>query len=273
MELDPLSRTALIPFWARAQDAVSARPVLGDTAAAQLAARVRQRFGEQVVDRSTRVGCCLRNLLVDRWIADLVDADTVIVEIGVGLNTRADRLPVAARQYVEVDGAQIIELRDDLLPARGVVRLASDGMDVKRWAHALDATRPDRVIITLEGVLAYQPADVVTRFFADAAYAFPGAYLVFDRLSASAAARANRPSARVDGRPAYRWSHGKRDGETGIGSVRVVRAQSFMDLPRSLRRHLPLQDRMMHALPPRRSAFKLLLCQLEPGEGGVLQSW
>jgi O-methyltransferase involved in polyketide biosynthesis len=273
MELDPLSRTALIPFWARAQDAVSPRPLLGDTVAAQLAPRVRERFGVAAVDSSTRVGCCLRNLMVDKWVAELVDAATTIVEIGVGLNTRVHRLPAAGGQYIEIDREQIIELRNELLPANGAIRVAGNGMDVNCWAGALDMARTSRVIITLEGVLAYQAPDAVTRFFTDAMKAFPGAYVVFDRLSPSAAARANRPNVRADGQPEYRWPRTDGDERQSVGLLRILRAKGFMDLPRDLRRHLPARDRLLHVLPPHRSSYKLVLCQLASTTEEARQKW
>lgn len=267
MELDPLSRTALTPFWARAQDARSQRPVLGDDTAAALAPQVREWFGEIPLDRSTRVGCCLRNVITDGWLAELEDADTAIVEIGVGLNTRVHRLPLAARTYVEVDCDQITSLRRDLVPAAGAMRVAGDGMDITCWADAIDSRSVGRLIVTLEGVLAYQPPAAVERFFTEAADRFPGAFVVFDRLSPSAAARANRPEARADGRPEYRWQQGKQGSRKLDPLVRVIRAQGFLDVPRGLRMHLPIRDRVVHALPPRRAGYQLVLCQLMPTSG------
>lgn len=96
---------------------------------------------------------------------------------------------------------QIIKLRNGLVPAQGAVRVAGDGLDIARWADALDGTRAERVVITLEGVLAYQSAESVAGFFADAVKAFPGAYVLFDRLSPSAVARANHPGMRAGGVP------------------------------------------------------------------------
>jgi O-methyltransferase len=264
MDLDPLSRTALVPFWARAHDALSARPVLDDGSAAALAPRVRELFGEVAVDRSTRVGCCLRNLIVDRWLTDLVDVRTAIVEIGVGLNTRVHRLPSTASQYIEIDHEQVMAVRNDLVPGQGSIRVAGDGMDITRWTDALDSARTERVVITLEGVLVYQQSEAVARFFVDAARAFPGAYVLFDRLSPSAVTRANRPEARDGGRPEFLWPPSVGSSGSGEEPFQIVQALSFMALPRALRRHLPACDRISHALPPRRDAYKLLLCQLAP---------
>src|SRR5207237_1273555 len=86
LQLDTLSRTALIPFWSRADDHSQDDPVLRDAAAAALAPRVAQRFGRVEVPAATRVGCCLRNLTMDSWLAELTrhHAVSVVVDIGVG---------------------------------------------------------------------------------------------------------------------------------------------------------------------------------------------
>src|SRR5881392_3600599 len=108
MTLDSLSRTALVPFWARVQDASSGTPILADRAASALADLAEARFGRVEVDRATQVGCCLRNRAVDNWVSALVsgssaDVPVTIVDLGVGLDTRLARLPNLAGQYIEVD--------------------------------------------------------------------------------------------------------------------------------------------------------------------------
>jgi O-methyltransferase involved in polyketide biosynthesis len=262
MELDQLGRTALVPFWARANDAVSPRPILGDASAAALAPRVLDLFGETPVDRSTQAGCCLRNLISDGWLTELADATTTIVEIGVGLNTRVHRLASPAHRYAEVDQEAIMRARDELVPAGGALRVLGDGMDVKYWVRELGLERGSRVVITLEGVLAYQAPEAVERFFDDAAFMLPGAYVVFDRLSPAAVDRANHARAQAGGRPAYRWPPQVEAHRPGGEALKILRARSFMDLPYRLRRHIPLRERAAHMLPPRRNAYQLLLGRL-----------
>src|SRR2546423_9398285 len=183
--LDPLSRTALIPFWSRADDYTDSDPVLGDAAAAALAPRVSQRFGKVDVPAATRIGCCLRNLTMDRWIGDLMQQHKVsaVVDIGVGLDTRVGRMPAIADTYVEVDSQPIIGLREEWLPGTGAVRIVGDGMRVGEWISSVAKSRPESVSVVLEGVLAYQERGKVAGFFRDLADALPGAYVLFDSVS------------------------------------------------------------------------------------------
>lgn len=266
-DLDSLSRTALIPFWARAQDGLLPTPILGDNAAVSIAPLVKHRFGELVVGESTRVGCCLRNRLFDEWILDLAkESDrctTMVIDLGVGLDTRLRRQPLLAANYVEVDSEPIIQLRDDWLPNTGAVRISGDGMAVDTWIHTVDRTATSRIVLVLEGVLTYQEPSRVSRFFADAAALLPGAFVLFDSLSPLSSWMANQSAALASGRPPYAWSAWSTTRiVAGTKRLRVLQEKGFLDFPRELTRLFGTMDRIVHALPPMRRSFRLTLAQL-----------
>jgi O-methyltransferase involved in polyketide biosynthesis len=266
-DLDALSRTALVPFWARVQDALSRSPILGDRAAVALAPEVNRRFGAVRVGASTRVGCCLRDRAMDEWIADLAanssSAVRTVVDIGVGLDTRLRRRPRLVERYVEVDSRAIVDLRDELLPGTGAVRVSADGMCVGEWIDAVGHRSSSLTVLVLEGVLTYQEPSRVSRFFADAARYLPGAFVLFDSVSPLAAWPANRPAALAQGRPRYLWSPW-RTGRIVAGSrrLRVLREQGFLDFPRELTRQFSNGTRIAYSLPPMRRAYRLTLARL-----------
>jgi O-methyltransferase involved in polyketide biosynthesis len=266
-DLDALSRTALIPFWARVQDAMLPSPILDDQAAAALAPDVERRFGAVQVGEATRVGCCLRNRAMDEWIADLAaDSDSgvwTVVDIGVGLDTRLRRRPRLAERYVEVDGKAIVNLRDEWLPGTGAVRVSADGMCVEKWIDAVDHRAPSSTVLVLEGVLTYQDPLRVSRFFADAARCLPGAFVLFDSLSPLAAWPANRPAVLAQGRPRYAWSPWRtRRIPAGSRRLRVLQERGFLDFPRELTREFTNRNRIVYSLPPMRRAYRLTLAKL-----------
>jgi O-methyltransferase involved in polyketide biosynthesis len=270
MELDPLSRTALIPFWARVNDGRSDTPVLRDTAAVALADRAEQSFERLEVGTSTQLGCCLRNRTVDEWVSELVSSHgggpAAIVDIGVGLDTRLQRLPGIAARYIEIDSEPVLKLRNEWFPDTGAVRIVGDGMRVGEWAGEA-ATGQSLTIIVLEGVLTYQPPTTVIKFFADAAQHLPGAYVLFDSLSPLQAWMANRPAALVQERPRYMWATWRtRSIRAGRGRLRVHQERGFMDFPSELTRSFSSRERALHAAPPFRRSYRLTLAQL-PGEG------
>lgn len=264
MELDSLSRTALIPFWARVQDGLADSPILGDKAAVALAGAVETRFGRIEVAKPTQVGCCLRNRAVDDWAAALIaepcDPLATIIDIGVGLDTRLKRLPHVARRYIEIEREPIVRLRDQWMPGTPAVRVAGDGMRVSDWADEVgDGGSP--TILILEGVLAYQDPPLVERFFAEATRYLPGAYVLFDSLSPLSAWAANRSA--VPGRPRYTWTTwAPKRIRAGIGRLRVSQERGFMDLPRELTRSFSMAARLTHTVAPLRRSYRLTLAQL-----------
>lgn len=269
MSLDKLSRTALTPFWARVQDARSASPILGDAEATALAEPVAARFGVIDVDPSTMVGCCLRNLVIDRWLRHLAsqhrDGLAAIVDIGVGLNTRLQRNPSLTRRYLELDTEPVLAFRDAWLPSEGTDRIVADGMRTETWVTKVDVHGP--IAVVLEGVLTYQEPAAVQRFFAELAEAFPGAYVMFDSVSPLAARLANRSGPRAQGRPRYRWAirHTKRISVSG-GHLQIMDERGLLDVARSAALFSRM-DRLMYTLPPMRRAYRLTFAQL-PGKDG-----
>ena len=266
--LELLDSTALIPFWARVHDAALAEPILGDTTALGMAPMVQQSFAEPEVPTITRVGCCLRNLTIDRWLCQLVEqrrVETTVV-IGAGLDTRRQRLPKLHSRFVEVDSTAIIELRDRWIPADGAVRVTGDGLHIDAWQHAIDASGTGKVAIILEGVLAYHQPENVTQFFGDLARLLPGAYLLFDSPSPIAARGANRPQPGRSERPAYTWAPWSTRRLGGrAGRLTVLDEKGFMDFPRALTTCFGRRDRVLHSLPPLRRSFRMTLAQV-PGE-------
>ena len=267
--LDPLSRTALIPFWSRAEDYADADPVLGDAAAAAVAAMVERRFGRVDVPAATRIGCCLRNLTMDDWIRDLAGRHEVsaIIDIGVGLDTRLRRMPAVVDTYVEVDSPAVIALRDEWLPDTGALRIAGDGMGVGGWIDAVPALAPESVAVVLEGVLAYQEPSKVVAFFHGLAATLPGAHVLFDSVSPLSAWAANRPAALASGRPRYAWSCWSTSRIVERPRRwRIVREQGFMDQPRRHSRRFGGWDQALYRLPVLRCSYRLTCARLPVAE-------
>lgn len=267
VDLDQLGRTALVPFWARVRDALMDEPVLGDSAAVAIARPIANQFGVIRVSESTRVGCCLRNRLIDEWIGELAttaESDGLtVVDIGVGLDTRLWRLLQPVRRYVEIDREPIIQLRDKWLPDTGAVRLSADGMSVHDWVHAVGLRASSRVLLVLEGVLAYQDPARVSAFFASAADLLPSGYVLFDSVSPLSLWLANRPAALANGRPRYTWSQWRtRSIRAGELPLRILREKGFMELPRGLTGSFSTMSRIVYAVPPMRRSYRITLAQL-----------
>jgi O-methyltransferase involved in polyketide biosynthesis len=259
---DALARTALTPFWSRVADAGSAEPILGDLAAAALVPQVARRYGRVEVPDTVRIGSCLRDLSIDEWLQLLAAGGCidVVLELGVGLDTRRSRLSSVPLHFVEVDRAPIIAARDEWIPRSRTTRMAADALDIARWSMAVPTG--GRIAVVLQGVLPYQRPAAVAAFFAALAVRHPGAYLIFDSVSPLSARLANRGSVRAGGRPRYEWSTWRDGGLAGPRRRWVVLDQrGFMDLPRELTRTFPATQRVVYSLPVLRRSYRLTLAR------------
>jgi O-methyltransferase involved in polyketide biosynthesis len=226
-------------------------------------------FGAVDVDHSTMVGCCLRNLVTDRWLGQLAsqhpDGLAAVVDIGVGLNTRLQRHPSVTHHYLELDTEPVLAFRDTWLPSAGTDRIVADGMRTEAWVTKVDPHGP--IAVVLEGVLTYQEPAAVQRFFAELAEALPGAYVVFDSVSPLAAHLANRSGPRAQGRPRYRWAAWQTKRIPVNGShLQIMDERGLLDVTPSAAL-FSRTDRVLYAMPPMRRAYRLTFAQL-PGKDG-----
>lgn len=264
--LDPLAATALVPLQARADDAASPTPILADQTAADLARRLGTVLSSAAVDAATRVGCCIRSKVIDTWLLTLAQEAGrplgAVIDLGVGLNTRAERLPRLARRYIEVDTSAVIDLRHRWLPTDQVVRFAGDALRVEGWlGDVVPADGP--VAVVCEALLTYQQPAAVRDFLDALACVLPGAHLLFDSLSPVAAWLGNRPAALAGGRPKYVWATRRSRSLRANGRrLEVLTEVSLLDQRVEWIHQFPSRERVLFGLPGLRRAFRLTHARL-----------
>jgi O-methyltransferase involved in polyketide biosynthesis len=155
--LDPVARTLLIPLWARAVEADKRRPMVEDPRAAQVCRSIDYDFSIFRRAYGTQLGCVVRGLLFDEWVADFLrrHPDGTVVELGAGLSTRFERVDNGRAQWIDVDVAGVIELRRRLLPhSKRRELIAADITDSDLLRTLRSRGRGPRLFIS-EGVLMY----------------------------------------------------------------------------------------------------------------------
>ncbi|MGO8964520.1 class I SAM-dependent methyltransferase [Mycobacterium sp.] len=178
-ELGEVQETLLIPLYARACDAASRRPVLGDRRARELVDAIDYdftRFGG-----SSLSGSVFRSSIFDGWVARFLrehPAGTV-VEIGTGLNTRFDRLDNGRVHWFDLDLPDAIALRRHFFSDSERCRMLAGSVVDVEWFGIVDATPPPYLFIS-EAVLIYLSADEVRRVVTQLSHRFPGSLMAFD---------------------------------------------------------------------------------------------
>ena len=122
------------------------------------------------------------DLLTSRYLADHPDA--TVLHLGCGMDSRVYRLdPPATVDWFDVDYADVIDLRRQLLPEReaasaGQYHLIGAPLNDLRWLDEVPRDRP--ALLIAEGALMYvSEADVKALLNTVVAH-FPGGQMIFD---------------------------------------------------------------------------------------------
>lgn len=157
--LEGLAETLLIPIAARALDATSPSPILGDSDAVQVMARLDYDFDRVHFPLSESQSIAVRTLNFDRWVMSFVErhAMAVVLQLGCGLDSRARRLDWGQEvTWIDVDLPEAIELHRKVMspaPSGRDYRLLGIDVTTEGWLEGLPSTRPTAVV--MEGFLSY----------------------------------------------------------------------------------------------------------------------
>ena len=178
-DLGDVQETMLIPLYARACDAASGRPVLGDRRAREIVDGIDYDFSR--FGGSSLSGSVYRSSIFDGWVARFLreHADATVVELGTGLNTRFDRLDNGRVHWFDLDLPDAIALRRRFFgDSERRKMLAGSVVDIE-WFDAVAASPPPYLFLS-EAVLIYLSGDEVRRVLTQLAHRFPGSLVAFD---------------------------------------------------------------------------------------------
>lgn len=266
--LDGVQSTLLMPLWARAVESRRPDAILQDEAAGRIVAALPFDFDHMRHQRVPVADYCIRSVLIDRVVAAEMQArpSAPVIEFGVGLDTRFDRL-ADGRRWFEIDFPEVVALRRRFFPeASGRTMLSAKLPDLS-WLETLDLPAGEPPIFVAEGVLYFLSAAEVRELFTRLADRYPGAAFIFDAQSplflalSNLAHPLNRRSSRL------RFALGPHGREITAWDQRLVveRYIGFGDRPdyTSFLHRLSTFKRCAAALHPlTRHSFKILLVRL-----------
>ena len=165
-DLTPVEQTAFVTQYARAVDSRWPRPILGDTLADEIVAKIDYDFAGLGVPASAIRQTALRAKLLDdrarQFIAEHPDA--VIVDLGAGLATPMQRvMPPPTVDWYNVDLPNVIALRDEVVPADPHSHSIAASLADDAWSELIPADRPTFLIA--DGLLAFVPESLLVNLF------------------------------------------------------------------------------------------------------------
>lgn len=156
------SRTSLVTLTARAWDAKSPAPILGDNRAASIHAMLLKDGYDMRTTDMPPFECqsvTIRTKQFDRWVSAFLSkhSNALVLHLACGLDTRVERIEwKTGQRWFDVDLPEVIALRKKYYNAdfhgRGYCLLDADVTD-DTWLDELPTDQPTAVV--MEGLLSY----------------------------------------------------------------------------------------------------------------------
>lgn len=194
MKLSGVPETLLIPLWARATEGDRENPIIVDKKSAEMISRIDYDFTKFSKSRLSRVGVCIRTMLLDRAVAMFLENkhEAVIVNLGAGLDTRCIRFAGNGVEWIDLDLPEVITLRKRFFTESSDCSMMASSVFDNYWMERVQRLRGERpMLIVAEGLLMYFDEPVVKELLCDAAEHFPGAEMLLEALAPVAVGRSN----------------------------------------------------------------------------------
>ena len=197
IELGTVQETLVLPLWARAKDAVTDDPILNDTYARDIVARLDYDFTniESEQTASHQLVWPVRAYNFDNSIREFLkhSSNAVVINIGAGLDTTFQRVDNGSVQWVNIDLPDVVLLRQKLIPDSEHERTIAKSVFDFTWLSDINLLIKDRpTMFMAAGVLCYFEAREVKSIFCKLADSYPKAHVIFDAMSKLTVWGANR---------------------------------------------------------------------------------
>ena len=197
IELGTVEETLLLPLWARAKDAEKNDPIVNDTYAEGIVARIDYNFTkfERGQTESHQLVWAVRAYVFDaavrKFLEDIDNA--VVINIGAGLDTSFKRVDDGRVLWANIDLPDVAALRQKLIPdSEREITIAKSVFDYTWMEDIAQQTKDRSILFMAAGVLCYFESHEVEVLLRKLTDAYPSAHVVFDAMSWLALWGANR---------------------------------------------------------------------------------
>lgn len=252
LELGAVARTLLIPLWARSEEMNKRHPLVHDPRAREICEQLDFDFSIFRRAYGTQIGCVLRGLLYDHWVASFLEKNPegTVVELGAGLSTRFERIDNGRARWVDVDLPDAMALRRmHFVPSsrRHFVPISVTDPTLTE-SLAREITSP--CIFVSEGMLMYLPEADVRGLLVRLADSFGPTEILLDAISPAVVRNQSLHDTMKHMMDApFRW------GVDDIGDIerwdprlRVLESATLPDIAARFRDRVPRRHRLLGAL-------------------------
>ncbi|GFG53710.1 methyltransferase [Mycolicibacterium agri] len=184
VDLSGAPQTMLATLYAKALDAESDKPVLGDRWAKDIVDRIDYDWSQTTITPFRAPSVTTRTAHFDLWARQFlaVHPEAIVLHLGCGLDSRYYRLdPGPAVEWFDVDYPDVAALRTQLFPPREHCHVVPASVTDPAWLADVPADRPTLMIG--EGLMMYLTEDEGVALLRRIVEHAPSGELQFDAFS------------------------------------------------------------------------------------------
>ncbi|HUG68894.1 MAG TPA: class I SAM-dependent methyltransferase [Pirellulaceae bacterium] len=177
--------TLLMPLWSRALESRRSQPLIRDEKAEEIISRLDFDFDTFRRKSVPAVDYCLRASVIDQLVKRFLGAheQATIVELGVGLDTRSDRLDNGRAIWIELDLPDAMRVRQKFFQPNSRRTMISSSLLDSDWFEQTERYRRGPILFIAEGVFYFFEEKQVCSILSRLADRFPASSLIFDAQS------------------------------------------------------------------------------------------
>ena len=194
IDLGSVQKTLLLPLWGRAVETKKTKPILTDTAAAEIINKIDFDFSTITakIRFVTQLAWIARSFHIDNTLKSFlaVHPDAAIVNIGCGLDTTYERVNNGKLSWYDLDLPDVIELRKIFIHETENRKFITASLLEESWISHIK--NKENVFFIAAGVLYYFDETQVKAFFQMLADRFSSSEIIFDAVTPQGLNAANK---------------------------------------------------------------------------------
>jgi O-methyltransferase involved in polyketide biosynthesis len=188
IDLGAVQETLLIPLWARAKEAEKNNPIVYDPYARDIVAGIDYDFSRIETGQAGdhQLVWPIRAYNFDRVAMEFLEhnSETVVINIGAGLDTTFQRIDNGTILWVNIDLPDVAALRQKLIPdSEREITIARSVFDFTWVDDIAECTKGRPILLMAAGVLCYFEEREVKALVRRLSHTYPSAHIAFDAMS------------------------------------------------------------------------------------------
>lgn len=196
-----------MPVWARAMETQRRNPIIKDEKALELLEKIDYDFGKFSSAWKTLVGVAVRTEILDHAVGTFLKdaAESIIINLGAGLDNRFQRIDNGALHWYDIDIATVIALKRRYFKESSRYHFIPKSVLDFSWMDDIqDPGKP--LLIIAEGLLMYFEEAELRPLFNAMVTRFPGGEMIFEMIPYAAVGMSRYHDALAKLDVEFKWS-------------------------------------------------------------------